>query len=422
VDFLSLTQSNWFLVGPVAKVLGVVMNGIYEFLDMFGIASIGLAIILFTIIIKALMLPLSIKQQKFTKLNSIMAPELQQVQKKYANLDKSSPKYNEMLLKQNEEMKEVYAKYGTSPTGGCVQMLIQMPILFALYQVIYKIPGYITKVRAFYEPIVEALQNIPTYMDNADFVTLAQQNGINAAGLSDSNKLIDLLYNFDKTEWTKFTEIFPNLNEYVAKALPSIEKANYFLGMDLATAPAQQLWPGVLIPILAGLTQWLSSKMMQTDNGSNKNSDDTMGSTMKTMNIMMPLMSVFFCFTFSAGIGVYWIASSVVMILIQMIVNKYMERIDINQMVEKNIEKANVKRVKKGQKPLKAKAVMNVRTIEEERELEEKKEAELKERVTKQVEKSTEYYSTTQKKKGKLASKAGMVQQYNEKSEKKNRK
>ena len=72
----------------------------------------------------------------------------------------------------------------------------------------------------------------------------------------------------------------------------------------------------------------------------------------------MPLMSVFFCFTFSSGIGVYWIASSVVMILIQMIVNKYMERIDINQMVEKNIEKANVKRVKKGQKPLKAKAVM----------------------------------------------------------------
>ena len=102
MDFLSLTQSNWFLVGPVAKVLGVVMNGIYEFLDMFGIASIGLAIILFTIIIKALMLPLSIKQQKFTKLNSIMAPELQQVQKKYANLDKSSPKYNEMLLKHNE--------------------------------------------------------------------------------------------------------------------------------------------------------------------------------------------------------------------------------------------------------------------------------------------------------------------------------
>ena len=412
-----LTQNGTPIIGDVAKLMGWIMNALFNFLDgVFGIQNIGLCIILFTIIIYLLMLPLTIKQQKFSKFSAKMNPEIQAVQKKYQN-----KKDEASMMAMNEETKAIYTKYGVSPTGSCVQLLIQMPILFALYQVIYKIPGYITKVRAFYEPIVEALQNIPTYMDNADFVTLAQQNGINAAGLSDSNKLIDLLYNFDKTEWTKFTEIFPNLNEYVAKALPSIEKANYFLGMDLATAPAQQLWPGVLIPILAGLTQWLSSKMMQTDNGS-KNSDDTMGSTMKTMNIMMPLMSVFFCFTFSAGIGVYWIASSVVMILIQMIVNKYMERIDINQMVEKNIEKANVKRVKKGQKPLKAKAVMNVRTIEEERELEEKKEAELKERVTKQVEKSTEYYSTTQKKKGKLASKAGMVQQYNEKSEKKNRK
>ena len=411
-----LSKSTWPIIGWVCQILGWLINGIYFCLEKIGIPNIGIAIILYTIIIYLVLTPLQIKQQKMSKMMSVMQPDLQRIEKKYQN-----KKDQASQMKKSEETMAVYQKYGVSPTGSCSTLLIQMPILFALYQVIYKIPGYITKVRAFYEPIVEALQNIPTYRDNADFVTLAQQNGINAAGLSDSNKLIDLLYNFDKTEWTKFTEIFPNLNEYVAKALPSIEKANYFLGMDLATAPAQQLWPGVLIPILAGLTQWLSSKMMQTDNGS-KNSDDTMGSTMKTMNIMMPLMSVFFCFTFSAGIGVYWIASSVVMILIQMIVNKYMERIDINQMVEKNIEKANVKRVKKGQKPLKAKAVMNVRTIEEERELEEKKEAELKERVTKQVEKSTEYYSTTQKKKGKLASKAGMVQQYNEKSEKKNRK
>ena len=411
-----LSKSTWPIIGWVCQILGWLINGIYFCLEKIGIPNIGIAIILYTIIIYLVLTPLQIKQQKMSKMMSVMQPDLQRIEKKYQN-----KKDQASQMKKSEETMAVYQKYGVSPTGSCSTLLIQMPILFALYQVIYKIPGYIAKVRAFYEPIVEALQNIPTYMDNADFVTLAQQNGINAAGLSDSNKLIDLLYNFDKTEWAKFTEIFPNLNEYVAKALPSIEKANYFLGMDLATAPAQQLWPGVLIPILAGLTQWLSSKMMQTDNGS-KNSDDTMGSTMKTMNIMMPLMSVFFCFTFSAGIGVYWIASSVVMILIQMIVNKYMERIDINQMVEKNIEKANVKRVKKGQKPLKAKAVMNVRTIEEERELEEKKEAELKERVTKQVEKSTEYYSTTQKKKGKLASKAGMVQQYNEKSEKKNRK
>lgn len=420
MDFLSLTQSNWFIVGPVAKVLGFVMNGIYEFLDMLTIPNIGICIILFTLIVKALMLPLSIKQQKFTKLNSVMTPELQEIQKKYKNLDKTSPKYNEMLMKQQSEMKEVYEKYGTSPTGGCLQMIIQMPILFALYQVIYKIPGYVSKVKDIYTPLMEKLMGIPGYEQVEDLVSLAASNGVSADHLSKGgNYIIDMFYNFDPSEWDRFSELFPALQTDVEKITPVVERINYFLGIDLATAPSAQLWPGILIPILAGLTQWLSSKMLQPAN--QNNSDDTMGSTMKTMNIMMPLMSVFFCFTFSAGIGVYWIASSVVQILVQFIVNKYMERIDINQMVEKNIEKVNVKRVKQGQKPIKAKPVMNVRTIEEERELEKQKSEQTKERVTQQIEKSTAYYSNTNTKKGKLASKAGMVQQYNEKNEKNNR-
>ena len=416
MDFLTLTQSNWFIVGPVAKVLGFIMNGIFEFLSMMNIASIGLSIIIFTIIIKALMLPLSIKQQKFSKLNSVMMPELQQVQEKYKKLDKTSPKYNEMMLKQNEEMKEVYAKYGTSPTGGCLQLIIQMPILFALYQVIYKIPGYIAKVKEIYVPIQTNLMNIIGYEGNEDLVKLAQQNGV--TDLTDSNKIIDMLYNFSSTEWEQFKSYFPQLTNYVDEALPTINKINYFLGLDLATAPSQQLWPGILIPILAGLTQWYSSKMIQTPENK-KNGEDTMGSTMKTMNIVMPLMSVFFCFTFSAGIGVYWIVSAVVQIIIQLIVNKYMERIDINEMVEKNIEKANVKRAKQGKKPLKAKPVMSVRTIEEEQKAAAEKEAQAKERTSEQIKKSTEYYEKTATKKGRLSSRAAMVQQYNERSEKK---
>lgn len=426
MDLLSLTQSNWFIIGPVAKVLGFVMNGIYEFLDMLSIPNIGISIILFTLITKALMLPLSIKQQKFTKLNSIMSPELQAIQKKYQNLDKSNPKYNEMLMKQQAEIKEVYEKYGTSPVGGCAQLLIQMPILFALYQVIYKIPGYVSKIKDIYVPLMEKLTAIPGYaetvLQTADgvskFSDLATSNGISLEYLQQGgNYIIDLFYNFDQAEWNKFMQFFPNLQQEVESILPKIMHINYFLGIDLATAPSAQLWPGVLIPILAGLTQWLSSKMMSPAN--NTKADDTMGSTMKTMNIMMPLMSVFFCFTFSAGIGVYWIASSVVQIITQLIINKYMERIDVNEMVEKNIEKVNAKRIKQGQKPLKAKPVMNVRTLEEEQELEKKKQAEVKERVSEQIEKSTSYYNNTNTKKGKLASKAGMVQQYNEKNNKK---
>ena len=414
MDFLTLTQSNWFIVGPVAKVLGWIMNGIFEFLYMLHIPNIGLAIIFFTIIVKALMLPLSIKQQKFSKLNAVMMPELQQVQEKYKKLDKTSPKYNEMMLQQNAEVKEVYAKYGTSPTGGCLQFIIQMPILFALYQVIYKIPGYISRVKDIYVPIQTNLMKIIGYEESADLINLAKVNGIKSSDLVNPDNIIDMLYNFSKSEWEQFTSIFPQLTDSVNEALPTINQYNYFLGLDLATPPSQQLWPGIMIPILAGLTQWLSSKMIETPN-----QGDTAGSTMKTMNIVLPLMSVFFCFTLSSGIGVYWIASAVVQIITTLIVNKYLERVDINAMVEKNIEKENVKRAKKGQKPLKAKPVMSVKTIEEEQKLAAEKEAEQKERTEEQVKKSTEYYEQTGTKKGRLSSKANMVQQYNEKNEKK---
>lgn len=119
-----LTQSTTFIIGPVAKLLGYIMNWLFLGLDAIGIPNIGLAIIIFTFVTKLLMMPLTVKQMKFTKLSTVMQPELQAIQKKYKN----TKDQNEML-KMQEETKAVYAKYGTSPTGGCAQLLIQMPIL-----------------------------------------------------------------------------------------------------------------------------------------------------------------------------------------------------------------------------------------------------------------------------------------------------
>ena len=85
-----------------------------------------------------LMLPMQIKQQKFSKLNSVMTPEIQKIQKKY-----QGKKDQQSQLAQQEEIKAVYDKYGTSPTGSCLQLLIQMPILFALYRVIMNVPAYV---------------------------------------------------------------------------------------------------------------------------------------------------------------------------------------------------------------------------------------------------------------------------------------
>ncbi|MBR6977103.1 MAG: membrane protein insertase YidC [Lachnospiraceae bacterium] len=425
MTFIVATQSNWFLIGWIAWLLGNVMNWIYEFLNWVGIPNIGLAIIIFTIVIKALMIPMSIKQQKSARLQSIMMPEIQAIQAKYKGVTDQAA-----LYQQQQETKDVYQKYGTSATGGCLQLLIQMPILFALYQVIYKLPGYIGKLKDMYGVVADkfrSLGSFGTLVQNEELLTLAKNNSLTknpAELLTDAaqgrNYTIDMLYNFDKTEWTKFHEIVndPGVQEAYTQVQPQIERVNTFLGISLAASPWQQItqdgiWWAVFIPILAGLFQFLSTLAMKTTNPQQKDDQNPMGGTMKIMNYMFPIMSVVFCFMFSAGIGIYWVASSGVQLVIQLFVNAYMNKVDINEMVQKNVEKANVKRIKKGQKPIKATNVLqNVRNLEEQKAADEAAKLALKQ----EAEKSSSYYeSHSTFKKGSLAEKAGMVQQYEEK-------
>ena len=125
-----LTKSSVPIIGQVASIMGWIMDGIYRVLDLVGIQNLGLCIIIFSIIIYALMTPLQVKQQKFSKLSSVMQPELQKIQKKYKD-----KKDQASVQKMQEETQLVYQKYGVSPTGSCVQLLIQFPVLMALWQV-----------------------------------------------------------------------------------------------------------------------------------------------------------------------------------------------------------------------------------------------------------------------------------------------
>lgn len=150
------------ILGPIATVLGYIMDILFRFTSHFGIFNLGLCIILFTIITKTLMLPLTIKQQKTTKLMSVMNPEIQAIQKKYkGKTDQAS------MQKQNVEIQAVYEKYGTSMTSGCLPLLIQMPILFALYRVIYNIPAYVPSVRVYFDNVVNPLMNQPDYIEKS---------------------------------------------------------------------------------------------------------------------------------------------------------------------------------------------------------------------------------------------------------------
>ena len=126
------------IIKQIAWLLGKLMDGIYNVLDVIGIQNIGICIIIFTIIIYTLLIPLTIKQQKWSKMSAVMQPEMRKIQKKYAG-----KKDTASMAKQQEELQILYEKYGTSPTGGCLPLLIQMPILFALYPVVSDIPRYV---------------------------------------------------------------------------------------------------------------------------------------------------------------------------------------------------------------------------------------------------------------------------------------
>ncbi len=417
METLLLTKANnFFSFGPVADILGWIMDLLFRFTNLFGIVNIGLCIILFTAVIKLVLFPLTIKQQKSSKLMAVMQPEMKMIQEKYkGKTDQQS------MMMQNQEMKALYEKYGTSMTGGCLQLIIQMPILFALYQVILNIPAYVPSVRAVFDTVVNAIGG----MNAADVLTqFATDNNISMAtikAITDTDKIVDLLYKLTPSQWTGLEALFPQAQQVIHECALQIESMNSFLGLNLTEAPWQGLTPNLawLIPIASGLAQWYSTKLM-TANQTVATDENTPGaSMMKSMNIYMPLMSVFFCFTFASGVGLYWVSSSVFMIIQQMAVNAYLKKIDVDEMVKQNIEKANKKRAKQGLPPVKQNqnASLDWKHIQQENE---KREAARMEKIAKsqaQAKESTEYYNQNAKP-GSLAAKAGMVQKYNEKHEK----
>lgn len=411
-----LTQYTGQILGPIAKLLGVIMNGIFNLLDAIGIPNIGLAIILFTIVIYLLLMPLTVKQQKFSKLSAKMNPELQAIQAKY-----KGKKDNESMTKQNEEMQTVYKKYGVSPTGSCVQLLIQMPILFALYRVIYSMPAYVTKLKEAMQPLADQILSTKGGTDIIQGLESAKFFAKQDFSLSDT--IIDVLNKASTAEWMSIKENLPAVSATLDKSMGLFEKYNNFLGLNIANSPSfivKDAWANqsyllivaaLMIPVLAAVTQWLNTLFMpQPDNSAN--SDNPMASSMKTMNVMMPLMSAVFCFTLPAGMGLYWIAGAIVRSIQQVAINKHIDKMDIDALIEKNIKKNNAKREKMGLPPQSLSANANINT----KKVNTPQKPQLsQEEKDKAVAKATEYYSKNAKP-GSIAAKANMVKQYNEKN------
>ena len=401
------------ILGPIATVLGYVMDILFRFTSSFGVFNVGLCIILFTIVMKTLMIPLTIKQQKTTKLMSVMNPEIQAIQKKYKG--KSD---QESMQRQNVEIQAVYEKYGTSMTGGCLPLLIQMPILLALYRVIYNIPAYVPSVRVYFDNVVTPLMGQADYAQKLQEITnIATACGgkLDKFDFTNANRLVDMLYKFSTSQWGELQALFPAISDVIGQNA-AVERMNTFLGLNMAEAPGWVPSFAWIIPVLAAVSQWFSTKLMSGNQPSTSaDAENPMAQSMKTMTTTMPLFSAFICITMPAGLGIYWIATSVVTIIQQLIVNAYMDKVNIDDMIAKNLEKVNKKRAKQGLPPAKVtqNATASLKAIKAEEEKEKAAEEVKKEKIAKQIEESSKYYNTNAKP-GSLASKAAMVQKYNE--------
>ena len=353
------TKSGTPIIGQIAVVMGWIMNAIYKVLDMVGIQNLGLCIIIFSILIYLCMTPLQIKQQKFSKLSAIMQPEIQKIQKKY-----QGKKDQDSMMKMQEETQAVYQKYGVSATGSCVQLAIQLPILYALYQVIQNIPAYVGSVYNVFNGVCTKILAVDGFTDIINnFIADNKMTRVRQV-TDNADSIVDFLYALSPSQWKSLQDIsqFSGFSDQISKTASEIQKMQTFGVLNIADQPLSCIKTGSLILIIAALaipllswaTQMLNLKLMPqaaTQNGNDDN--NAMASSMKTMNTVMPLMSAFFCFTFPVGLGIYWIASAVVRSIQQLLINRHLNKMNIDDLVNENMRKMEAKRAKEGLPPQK---------------------------------------------------------------------
>lgn len=353
------TKSGTPIIGQIAVVMGWIMNVIYKVLDMVGIQNLGLCIIIFSILIYLCMTPLQIKQQKFSKLSAIMQPEIQKIQKKY-----QGKKDQDSMMKMQEETQAVYQKYGVSATGSCVQLAIQLPILYALYQVIQNIPAYVGSVYNVFNGVCTKILAVDGFTDIINnFIADNKMTRVRQV-TDNADSIVDFLYALSPSQWKSLQDIsqFSGFSDQISKTASEIQKMQTFGVLNIADQPLSYIKTGSLILIIAALaipllswaTQMLNLKLMPqaaTQNGNDDN--NAMASSMKTMNTVMPLMSAFFCFTVPVGLGIYWIASAVVRSIQQLLINRHLNKMNIDDLVNENMRKMEAKRAKEGLPPQK---------------------------------------------------------------------
>ena len=286
-------------------IINIPMGYVMRFLNNIAGNQYIIALFLFAIVIEIILVPMGIKQQKNSIKQAKLRPKEMAIRKKYAGRDDQVTRQ-----KVQTEIQELYQKEGYSPFSGCGPMLIQLPVLMALYYIVLNPMKYICRLST------DAINNV---------ITVVKGFNLNPDATYDTTRTINLMDDVRNIINTHGMEPFKNIEGFSDKisSAADLPELSVF-GLNLAGTPSFTNFNWLmLIPVLTFAAYFFSMKMTRKFQP-NPMQDAQAGCSNKMMDLMMPLMSVWICFMVPAAIGVYWIFKSLIGVLKQFILNKAM--------------------------------------------------------------------------------------------------
>ncbi len=347
-----LTQATGIIMGPISWLLGKVFNAIYNLFYGFGVESIALSIVIFTIVIRLILFPFNLKTTKSSKIQQHLKPEFSKISKKY----KGKRDQNSMIAQQRET-RELQEKYGIKMSQGCLTALIQFPVFIGLYNVIQNVPAYVFRVRQLFKPIAQSIFDASGSSKIISQFATEQQlrmttKAVNFASATDAsrgvglqglNYIIDVLFKCNTDQLHMIGEKFasnPEVKQLIEMNQDKISNVNhFFFGINLTEAPGFKLSWALIIPIVAFLCQFLAMKVTPMQETGDPQQDAQMRTMRKTMYIM-PIFSFIITTISPAGLGIYWATSAFVSFLITVVTNIYYDHADMDAIIEKQMAKA----------------------------------------------------------------------------------
>ena len=331
--FLSgmIQRDPWGPIGFLARWLGVVINALFVLVSSITERhALGITIILFTFLIRALLLPFSLKSKKSMQKTQSIQPEIQAINKKYEGI-----KDPEAMKKKNQEIQTLYTKHGVNPLAGCLPMLIQMPIFIALMAIMNQTFLYINRLYDVYvNQMAGLIHSMAGVLDTNRSLFTSKipdnmlRDGFNI-GVNYPENLARILSRLSGEEFSQLISTFPA--QYADKAiefgtmLAEKDTIETFLTFSLSQV-AGTGFPGILIPIIAGVTTFASQYLLMKMQPNMAGAGPQAQATQKTMLYVMPIMFGFFTINAPIGVGIYWIAGNIVITVQELVLNKFFMR------------------------------------------------------------------------------------------------